>query len=105
MSIAAQAIVFFGFDLGKSLPDELEEIVNNGEVGDKYSVINEHCYADSSCYYVALKDTVQSCWYGNCRDLKLDHLSDGDINKLFTFCQKYNIPWQEPKWRLVAYLC
>jgi hypothetical protein len=107
--------MYVAFRLGVKEPQceysEATKSEYNKYFGAKRAVLKEsgcsieyHCSYDYPMFYVCLSDKRKraSRGYPEAIDKEFLRVTNEDVEKLKTFCEKVGIEWQEPSWMLTS---
>lgn len=122
MGQSADAKLAFGFDLGDGYVSEIvEEASLEGLVKPTHRNYQEqdwkdyrkaveafpfkvlHHGYDFSGTFLALKETVQTAYWENPKEVSPLYTKPDQIEALKAFCEKHGIEWKEPTWHLMAH--
>lgn len=115
MGTSTNAYLYYGFDIldregGIDLLEEQEKFEDMHEyeilskLGKETTAkveIDAHCHHEYPILFVSTK--TYTAWRGESTSIdsfEIDPSWDEEIRK---FCEQWNIPFQQPKWRLASY--
>lgn len=100
----ARADLVFGFKVSEELEgyDQIVELFEDGENEEINSFLVSITNHESSTLYVYMGEHIQGSWEEDTVIETINTPGKSEKVAAMELCEKYNIPWEKPKWNLIA---
>ena len=105
MGTSTDAMLVYGVNLGDWCEAEYPDLIEEVYSADLCVQFESHCSAGNVMWFLAAKEAGVVALRGYPEEIQPDNLRppEGADETLKAVCEKYGLPWSEPKWWLASW--